>query len=824
MTRPGSEKPIPFYLGVFLLCASVLMLQVVQTRILSVVSMYYSAFLSISMAMLGLTAGALIVYFRESRFGEEGGSRLLAKLCALYSLVIAGSFLLQLTTPLPIVYSATFVLTWLKMILLLAAPFVVAGMAVSFALTRSPFRVGVVYGVDLAGAAFGCLGVLGVLHLLDAPSAIFAIAALAALAALGFARSAPGPRVRTWSRPGWIALGMATLAIANATTQYGLQPISVKNRIDARQAYEFEQWNSFSRVNVGKSQADVPALWGPSPRRDHTVRLDQRHLTIDGFAGTVMPRFSGNPDEVAFLRHDVTNLAYYARRSGRAAVVGVGSGRDVLSAHLFGFRDITGVELNPIFIDLLSDKDKLRGYAGLADLPGVRLIADEGRSWFARSAEKFDLIQMSMIDTFASTGVGAFSLSENGLYTVEGWRIFLSALTPTGLFTVSRWHSPTAAVEIGRSISLAMAALFSLGAERPREHIFIASSGALATLVVSPQRLSAADVKTLSDAASELQYSVLLRPDREPSIAMFRDLLSARDIDDLNVRAGGYPLDVSAPTDARPFFFNQLRVSHLGDVATMLEEYRRTGTLIGGTGLVVVGNLIAIGTLLLVIVLSSAVVVATIVLPAVSAVSQTGRPLALAGTAYFLLIGLGFMFVEIGLIQRISIFLGHPIYALSIGLFSIILSAGIGSMLSERASPRSPAQMLTWLLVLGVYLVLLPSWLPLVTQSDLETRSLLTRGLASVAIIFPAGILMGYGFPTGMRLVMAIDPKPTPWFWGINGAAGVLAAGTAVACSIAFSIDVTLRAGGVCYLALAPVALFLLGTGRAHQRVAATAS
>src|SRR5205085_7769407 len=139
---------------------------------------------------------------------------------------------------------------------------------------------------------------------------------------------------------------------------------------------------------------------------------------------------------------------YAARKAGRAAVIGVGSGRDLLSAHFFGFHDVIGVELNPALISFLTNRRKLRGYAGIADLPGVRLIVDEGRSWFSRTGEKFDVIQMSMIDTFAATAAGAFSLSENGLYTVDAWRIFLSALKPNGLFTVSRWHAPSAPVEI----------------------------------------------------------------------------------------------------------------------------------------------------------------------------------------------------------------------------------------------------------------------------------------------------------------------------------------------------------------------------------------
>jgi hypothetical protein len=168
------------------------------------------------------------------------------------------------------------------------------------------------------------------------------------------------------------------------------------------------------------------------------------------------------------------------------------------------------------------------------------------------------------------------------------------------------------------------------------------------------------------------------------------------------------------------------------------------------------------------------------------------------------------MFVEIALIQRMSIFMGHPTYGLSIVLFSIILSTGLGSLLSERTPPASPMLLVLWLLGLGAYLLALSHWLPNVMFSRFEASGTLVRALATIAVIAPAGLLMGFGFPTGMRLVMAVDPRPTPWLWGVNGAAGVLGSGLAVACSIAFSIDITIGVGAVCYIALALVALPLM--------------
>ena len=587
-------RKTPFFTGLFLLCMSTLMLQIVETRILSVVSMYYLAFFSISMAMLGMTAGALLVYFKFSQVNADNLAPYLSKLSLGFSLVLVICFLLQLASPVPTVQWATFVVIWINMILLLAAPFVLAGAAVSLALTRSPFPVGITYGVDLGGAAFGCVAVLVLMNVIDSPSAIFVVAALPAVAASCFTlagKDLPPVRIAPdWKflrRPSWIAVGLVVLAAANATTYFGLQPVSAKfGSIEDLRRFDFIRWNSFSRIAVTEPRIAQPFLWGPSPILPPGLLAQQRSLNIDGFAGTSMPLYGGDDTQVDALRYDITNLAYSARHTGRAAVIGVGSGRDLLSAHLFGFRDITGVELNPIFVNLLTDPTQLRSYAGVADLPGVRLIVDEGRSWFARTDERFDTLEMSMIDTFAATGAGAFSLSENGLYTVEAWRTFLNALKPDGLFTVSRWYSPTANVEIGRTTSLAVASLISLGVERPRDHIFLAATGNLATLVISRAPFTADDLKALTDAAQRLRFEILASPDRTTSVPVIQDLLAAKTLADLDARSQQYLLDVSPPTDSRPFFFNQLRLFHPEDLRQIYYEYERNKKVISGSGLV----------------------------------------------------------------------------------------------------------------------------------------------------------------------------------------------------------------------------------------------
>lgn len=180
-------------------------------------------------------------------------------------------------------------------------------------------------------------------------------------------------------------------------------------------------------------------MWGPSPLFFSNAKpLLQRFLNIDGDAGTPAYRFTGNKNELEFLKYDVMNLAYFLPNRRRAAIIGVGGGRDMMSASVFGIRDITGIEINPIFVKLLTQEPGFVDFTNLNKLEGAKFVVDEGRSWFARPNNAFDVIQMSLIDTWAATGAGAFSLSENGLYTVQGWKTFLNRLTPQGVFTVSR--------------------------------------------------------------------------------------------------------------------------------------------------------------------------------------------------------------------------------------------------------------------------------------------------------------------------------------------------------------------------------------------------
>ena len=790
------------------------MLEIIQTRILSVVVWYHLAFLVISLAMFGLTAGAVWVYLRRVRFTEKTLSYDLAYFSGLLALATAICLAVQMTLAPVISGAMTTLWIWTELAICLSIPFFFSGVVVSLALTRSPFRIGHVYGVDLSGAAIGCLGALLLLNFTDGPSAVLWVAAFVAAGALAFSGSSIGKvpdqksPLHSWLQHRyWIFFLLVTCALINPHTDHGLQPLAVKGKFEFPGSHLLRKWNSFSRVAVEPVKRGVPTMWGPSPKMfGDPWNVFQMDLNIDGDAGTTAYRFTGNLNDVGFLRYDVTNLAYFLSDRERVLVIGVGAGRDILSAALFGRKKITGVEINPIIVHLLTQEPDFLDFNNVATLPGVQFVLDEGRSWLARSQESFDLIQMSLVDTWAATGAGAFTLSENGLYTVEAWKIFLSRLTPRGVLTVSRWYDASAPDETGRLISLAVAALMEMGIAAPSRHVFLASQGTVANLILSRSPLSESNVETLERAATEYQHEILMSPRRMPgSDTLFR-IITAADRKSLDTYTSSLAFDLTPPTDDRPFFFNQLPLSRPFQALAYAKTMLARGPQGGG---IRQGNLVATITLLVLFFISLIFVTVTIVVPLRPALKDVGPAVAARGTLYFALIGIGFMMVEIGLLQRMTVFLGHPIYSLAVLLFSLILTTGMGSFLSEKFTLDTRVKITTWAILTGGYLIILPFVL-----SDLfaafNAATLPVRIVISVLSITPAGLLLGFGFPTGMRLIASIDSRPTPWFWGINGAAGVLASISAIAVSLALGINATLIAGALCYLLLIPVSLALV--------------
>ncbi|HEV2274891.1 MAG TPA: hypothetical protein VGR96_12040, partial [Acidobacteriaceae bacterium] len=709
-------RKTPFLTGVFLITFSLLVFQILQTRILSVIAWYYMAFFAISVAMLGMTVGAVWVYLWRERFEAVPLPVTLSKFALLTAIAMPASVAVQFCLITTTVSSITTLISWGLLLSVMAVPYVFSGVVVSLALTRSPFPAGQVYGVDLLGAALGCIAVIGLLNLMSGPTVVIVAGVIGALSSAAFVASADvetRQRLRAeswWRRPVPIAALLLAFALINSFSPADLRPILVKDNLERSRSNIYERWNSYSRIRASRPVIEPPQMWGPSPKLPASVLVPVSDMTIDGAAGTSMFHYDGTPDSIAFLRYDLVNLAYRLPGIHKSAVIGVGGGRDILSAHLFGVSDITGVELNPIFINLHTRDPFYKSYSNLTAVPNLHLHVDDARSWFAATRERFDLVQMSMIDTWASTGAGGFSLSENGLYTLEGWRAFLKTLNPNGIFTVSRWFSPGEVNETGRMIGLASAALLDSGVQDVRQHLYVANADHIATLVLSKTPFTAEQLRVLNATVQEGGFTILLSPDQPPQSALLRQVLQSHDLTSLNRALGSSYLDLTVPTDARPFFFNQLRIYSIPSLAIVGRRWL-TGGLHNG---VIQGNLIASCVLAMILFLSIVAVIATILVPLRGAVRESPRPLILAGSLYFSLIGAGFMLAEIALLEYFGVYLGHPIYSLGVCLFSLILASGLGSLASERLRLLNRGRLLVWGGIVVAYLVIMVLVLPMV--------------------------------------------------------------------------------------------------------------
>ncbi len=772
--------------GLWCVTLATLMLEVLDTRLLSVLAWYHLTFLAISVAMLGMAAGAVAVFVLGDRVSPETVGRLLPPVTAACAVLVALSHLANLAMPFPtlVTVSASEVAAMTVATLVLTVPFIGLGAVVTMVLTRTGAPIGLMYGADLIGAAAGCLAIIAWLDFTDITSTALATAGFTAVGAWCFARAG---RRR--------ARGLAALVVAcfcaagvNAHARHPIGILYPKNRTlwSLLDTIQYSAWNASSYVLIRRPEASETFLWGGgthAKREPATVAW----AAIDGEAGTPLTKWDGNPASLGWVQYDVTALPYRLRK-GRVGVIGVGGGRDILTAIWAGNRQITGIEMNEAFLDAL--RGPYRALTGIVDYPGVTLVHDEARSYLTRTPNRFDVLQMSLIDTWAATGAGAFTLSENGLYTREAWQRFLGALTPTGVFSVSRWYEPHSVSEATRLLALGVAALIDAGVKTPRQNLAMLagdrwrrcwSRGRHSRTPTAPPCLGAAD---------QYGFDVLVSPWTASSDPRVGRMTQATSMAQLDAATRDPNFELSPPTDAKPFFFNMLKptaVWHRGVVSA---------------GSATAGNLLATSTLLVLLVIVVVLIAAIVGGPLLVAGWPNGRPAVLGdGLAYFALIGLGFMFIQIPLLQRFSVYLGRPTYTFSIVLFAMILSAGAGSLLSERLDVRRRSLVA---LPLGIALaVVVETWALQPAMNRTVAWGLVGRTVIVAAFIAPLATGLGFCFPIGMRLAQAHDARSTAWMWGVNGAAGVLASIVAVMVSMWLGIQVNLWTAAALYACVA---------------------
>ena len=785
--RPPKTDPA-LLIAIALTSFSALLLELALTRLFSVVLFYHFAFLAISVALLGLGAGGVFSYLKRNWLARFATRRLAATLCTINAAAIFVALEVVLHVPVSLELSRWNFFRLTALYLASAVPFFFTGLIFSLVFARETHHVTRLYGADLLGGALACLAAVPLLNWIGGPNAILFSALAMAGAAMVWNRETTDGRELALSLakgrsplhnllPGVAAAILIALILVNHTGRL-VDVIYAKGMFRDRSWVEFAKWNAISRVEVDR-QEDAKVVVIDADASTYIMNTDPHHWGV-GWEKNLMSAPAA--------------LANVLRPHGTFAIIGPGGGVDVLRAVANGSPNVTGIEINPLIATAVM-RELYADYAyHLYELPEVHIHVTDGRSFIRNSHEQYDVIQMTLVDTWASTAAGAFALSENSLYTVDAFREYFQHLKPDGMIAITRWEfrQPREALRV---VSVAMEALHQLGVANPAQNFMVVSDGDLdedgIPVVVLAKKTPFTPAE--EDAAEQhmARYDALtsLYLPSDPGENPFSALIARNDP---WAFAREYPYNVAPVNDNAPFFFFTLKTGQILNEKSLQQGIDWKVNL----GVVVLG---------MVLVISLATVLAFLILPMLLGAGGPSR--RRVSLLYFIAVGLGYILVEIAFIQRFVLFLGHPTYALTVVIFLLLLASGAGSLIS-RGWLRDPGHVWLPLLLLAgaisVYVVVLPPALTALVGLPFVLK-LAVSGL----LLIPLGVAMGMPFPTGLRALAssaeaAADVaagNAVEWAWAMNAASSVFGSVLAMVIAIHWGLNVTLASGAAAYLA-----------------------
>jgi spermidine synthase len=527
-----------------------------------------------------------------------------------------------------------------------------------------------------------------------------------------------------------------------------------------------------------------------------------------------------SPKDDPILGAYMQACAYVLRPGAKSLIIGPGGGVDVAIALHHDSSHVTAVDINPWTIRYVRDKYKTFA-GGLYSLPNVDAIVDEGRHFLTATDKRFDVIQLSGVDTFTALSAGAYALSENYLYTKEAITDCLNVLGDDGVLSYSRWLFAPPRESLRLALT-ARKALEARGIENPDQHILVLAAPAWegrspwADIMIKKRPFRPDEVSRIREWARRLRFDVIYDPllpyapggpfDALEGTPKYKPAECAREFDkvlrlptaQLATYENDYQYRISPCSDDSPFFFNYYRFSNLRHpfVATL-----------GGDPVnrLPLGLIILIAALVQVIIIGGLFILWPMRSTAAGLRDSAGAASVLT---YFGAIGLGFIAVEIMLLQKLTVFLGGPVYSMSVTLFSLLVFCGIGSLAAKvftRRAPRAGGIVILLLVAAAIYGT---TWALNNKLPGLMHLSQIQRELAAILALLPIGLLMGMPFPTGVRVAERLNPGFIPWGWCVNGCATVLGSVASILVAMFTSFTTVLYIGMGLYL-LAMVALIV---------------
>ena len=783
-------RPRPPIYAILILSASALAYEVVLMRLFSIIQWHHFAYMVISLALLGygasgtflsLTRQWLLPHY-EIAFSSNA---------ALFGISSLGCFLLAQQLPfntLEIFWDPG--QWWLLMVsyLLLFIPVFFAANCTCLALDRFTGQIPRIYAFNMAGAGLGALGVIAALYLLT-PIGVLRLLAMGGLLAAVLALLEHGYFQRRILLAGLLAMMLAIpLLPSHWLTLKMSEYKSLNQTLQISGTVVKEQHTSPLGLITLVESPQMPLRVAPGLSLNSTTEPPpQLGLFIDGEGPSAINRYDGRAEPLRYLDYLTSALPYHLGPRKRVLILGLGGGSDLLQAELLGAARIDAVELNPQLVELF--QQRYRDYSGWPLLQHKSKIhISEARSFIAGSREQYDLIQISLLDSAAASSAGLHALSESYLYTREGITEYLDHLTTGGMLAITRWVKlpPRDGLKL---FATAVEALRHRGVAQPAERLAMIRGWSTSTLLIKNNPFTSREIESLIRFSQERAFDTVYFPGISPSEVNHYNILSEPYFYQGAVALLGeqpelfyqrYKFDIRPATDDRPYFFNFFKWSTLPE---LLAIYRQ-----GGFSLLELGYPVLVLTLLQALAAS----LVLILLP-LQFLTRNKGPVAKSYTwrtmAFFTAIGLAYLFVEIAFIQKFTLFLAHPIFAVTLVLCGFLVFSGIGShyagrlLQAGRGRPLLPATLAITLFAMS-YLWLLPHLLPW-----LSTLPDPAKAVIALLLIAPLAFCMGMPFPVGLTQVARHAPALLPWAWGVNGCASLLSAILATLLAVHFGFN-----------------------------------
>ena len=747
------------FAGIFLIALSGLVLEVSITRIFSAAIWYHFAFVAVSVALVGLGASGLVVQHRVKKLKGKWAENL--------TIFSAWGITIFIPITLFVMHALVSQVIYLPLFMVLfSVPFFLVGIIISAAFNAFASVAGRLYAADLIGASAGALLVVLFLVLTGGEGATLIVGLIAAIGATIFSRIAKNIKKTVVSlifvafAISLIFLNYVTQIFAIPTDPTAQKDLPIYLREHPGSKIVKTEWNSFSRIDVVEGGTGGEGLVAK--------------VFIDGGAGTNIILWDGNTESRQELSTWMQYLPFKMMQDPKVLVIGSGGGRDVVASLVSGSKDVTSVEINPIIYETVKSYGDRAG--NVYSHEHVRSFVDEGRSFITRSSEKYYIINVPFVDTRASDSSVGLSVSENFLYTLEGFQQYYDHLTDRGKIVTVRWL-----IDAPRFISTYAKLLEQNGIPQDQLHrhlIMVTADSytqdpSVTMVIFSKSPFTDEEISFLSQSFSQYDYKPILIPGqmmREPYSALLKGEIN------LDQFYNMFDTKVYPVTDDNPYFLSFekplpsaveiLLYASIGIVAIFLlvpfAWMRRTREEEGG------GSKI------------SELRIATVI-------------------PYFAALGLGFILIELALLQKLILLMGNPTMTFALLLFTLLISSGSGSLISSRIAKNNMKNLIFvigGIAALGISYVL---FLPPIIYSTIA-ESIEVKAAVSIAILAPIGFLMGMPLPTGMRLLKVHRPDYIPWMWAINGAFSVLGAVLAIALGIMYGSSLAMILGILIYL------------------------